>query len=138
MEIPKGTFFLRNHPEMENLLFLATGTGIAPIKSIVESPSNQEKLSKYNKVMVLWGMKFERELFWTPNQDTIEFLPVLSRESHPKQYVQDKLSDLALNWVNTVVYACGSNEMIQEARKKTQELGINSNHFYSDAFVASN
>lgn len=138
MEIPKGTFFLRNHPKMENLVFLATGTGIAPIKSILESPSNQEKLSKYNKVMVLWGMKFESELFWKPNQERIEFSPVFSRESLPKHYIQDKLSALALNWANTVVYACGSNEMIQEARKKTQDLGLNSTHFYSDAFVASN
>lgn len=138
IEIPKGTFFLRNHPEKENLVFLATGTGIAPIKAMLESPLNQEKLGNYKRVIVLWGMRYERELFWRPRQNTIEFIPVLSRESQPKQYVQDKLSDLTLNWANTVVYACGSDEMIQVAKTQSITLGLNSNHFYSDAFVASN
>lgn len=138
IEIPKGTFFLRNHMEKENLVFLATGTGIAPIKAMLESPLNQEKLGNYKRVIVLWGMRYERELFWRPSQDTIEFIPVLSRESQPKQYVQDKLSDLTLNWANTVVYACGSDEMIQVAKTRSITLGLNSNHFYSDAFVASN
>ncbi|WP_100627196.1 2Fe-2S iron-sulfur cluster-binding protein [Algoriphagus formosus] len=138
LEIPKGTFFLRNHSDKDTLVLLATGTGIAPIKAILESPSTQEKLKEFNRVIVLWGMKFEREIFWKLNQDNVEFIPVLSRESQPKHYIQDKLSDLKINWTNTVVYACGSYQMIQAAKKRTLELGLNSNHFYSDAFVASN
>ncbi|TDK42033.1 FAD-binding oxidoreductase [Algoriphagus formosus] len=138
LEIPKGTFFLRNHSDKDTLVFLATGTGIAPIKSILESQSNQDKLALFKRVIVLWGMKYEKEIFWKPESAKIEFIPVLSRESQPKQYVQDVIGNLDLDISKSVIYACGSDQMIQEAKKNTLELGLNSNHFYSDAFVASN
>lgn len=138
LEIPKGTFFLRNHSDKDTLVFLATGTGIAPIKSILESQSNQDKLALFKRVILLWGMKYEKEIFWKPNSQMVEFIPVLSREIQPKQYVQNLLANLNLDMTKSVIYACGSDQMIQEAKKSTLELGLNSNHFYSDAFVASN
>ena len=138
LEIPKGTFFLRNHENIDNLVFLATGTGIAPIKSILKSQGNQHKLAQFKRVIVLWGMKYEKEIFWKPDSQMIEFIPVLSRESQPKRYVQNLLANLNLDMTKSVIYACGSDQMIQEAKKNTMELGLNSNHFYSDAFVASN
>lgn len=138
LEIPKGTFFLRNHTEIENLVFLATGTGIAPIKSILESSSNQSKLGQFKRIIVLWGMKYERDIFWKPESSRIEFIPVLSRESQPKRYIQSQISYLELDMSKTVIYACGSDDMIQEAKNKSIQQGLKSNHFYSDAFVASN
>lgn len=138
LEIPKGTFFLRNHSGVENLVFLATGTGIAPIKSILESSINQSKLVQFKRIIVLWGMKYEKEIFWKPNSESIEFMSVLSRESHPKRYVQDLIADLGLDMTKSVIYACGSDDMIQELKNKTTQRGLNLNHFYSDAFVASN
>lgn len=138
LQIPKGTFFLRNHPGFENLVFLATGTGIAPIKSILESQRNQDKLAQYNRVIVLWGMKYKKNIFWNPGLNKVEFIPVFSREGQAKRYVQDLLPHFEFDMSKTVIYACGSNNMIQEAKKNSLELGLNSNHFYSDAFVASN
>lgn len=138
LEIPKGTFFLRNHTEIENLVFLATGTGIAPIKSILESSSNQSKLGQFKRIIVLWGMKYERDIFWKPESSRIKFIPVLSRESQPKRYIQSQISHLELDMSKTVIYACGSHDMIQEAKNKSIQQGLKSNHFYSDAFVASN
>lgn len=138
LEIPKGTFFLRQHSGKSALVFLATGTGIAPIKSILENPKNQEAIKLYQQVIVLWGMNYSKELFWTPSQDSIKFIPVLSRETLPKKYVQDYLAELSIDWLNSVVYACGSDEMIQESKLKSIQLGLKPNHFYSDAFVASN
>lgn len=138
LEIPKGTFFLRNHPEMENLVFLATGTGISPIKSILESLSNKDKLGRFKRIIVLWGMRYKKEFFWKPSSSGIEFIPVLSRESQPKRYVQNLISNLELDMAKTVIYACGSEDMIQDAKNKSVQQGLNSNHFYSDAFVASN
>jgi len=138
LEIPKGTFFLRNHPLKENLVFLATGTGIAPIKSVLESPLNQEKLEQFKRIIVLWGMKYEKEIFWKPNFDKIEFIPVLSREGQPKRYVHDLIANLELDMSKTVIYACGSDQMIHEAKNRSIQQGLHLNHFYSDAFVASN
>ncbi len=138
LEIPKGTFFLRQHSSKSTLVFLATGTGIAPIKSILENSKNQESIKQYKQVIVLWGMKYSKDLFWTPSQDSIKFVPVLSRETSPKKYVQDCLDELSIDWNKSVVYACGSDDMIQESKLKSIQLGLKPNHFYSDAFVASN
>ncbi|SEJ50593.1 CDP-4-dehydro-6-deoxyglucose reductase [Cyclobacterium xiamenense] len=138
IEIANGTFFLRNHVDKESLVFLATGTGIAPIQAIVNSPQNQARLAKFRNVILLWGMKYQSELFWKPNQDNITFIPVLSREGKTKTYVQDKMADLELDWTSTVVYACGSDAMIQHAESKAIALGVENTNFYSDAFVPSN
>lgn len=138
IEIANGTFFLRNHTEMESLVFLATGTGIAPIQAILKSPQNQERLKKFQKVILLWGMRYKADLFWNPGQENVTFVPVLSREGKTKQYVQNQLDDLQLDWPSTVVYACGSDEMIQQAKSKALAKGLDPNKFYSDAFVPSN
>lgn len=138
LEIPNGTFFLRNHEDKEQLIFVATGTGIAPIKAILESPRQLEKLQGYKRVAVLWGMKYASELFWQPSADFVEFIPVLSREYETKKYVQDVLSELNLDFPKTVLYACGSDQMIHEAKARAVGQGLHPRDFYSDAFVASN
>lgn len=138
IEIANGTFFLRNHADKESLVFLATGTGIAPIQAILNSPQNQARLGNFRNVVLLWGMKYKSELFWNPDQENITFIPVLSREGKTKTYVQDKLDDLQLDWASAVVYACGSDQMIQQAKGKALAKGVDPNKFYSDAFVPSN
>lgn len=137
LEVPKGTFFLRKHSGKGSLVFLATGTGIAPIKSILENSKNQEEIKKYKRVIVLWGMKYLKEIFWNPILD-VEFFPVLSRETFPKKYVQDVLLDLNLDFEDTVIYACGSDDMIQQAKWISIKNRLEEKNFYSDAFVASN
>ena len=52
IEGPKGTFFLRNLNK-EHIILLATGIGIAPVKSILKSLAVQENFRK--KVYLFWG-----------------------------------------------------------------------------------
>jgi CDP-4-dehydro-6-deoxyglucose reductase, E3 len=136
MEIPKGTFFLRNHSHKNTLIFLATGTGIAPIKSIFENLQNQERIQKYQRVLLLWGVRFESEVFWTPIGN-VEFYPVYSREQLSRKYVQDVILELDVNFKNAVIYACGSDKMIRQAKINTVQKGLPEYNFYSDAFVQS-
>lgn len=137
IEVPLGTFFLRQHFHLDNLVFLATGTGIAPIKSITENPAFRNQILNFNRVILLWGMKYENEIFWAPNVN-IEFMPVLSRVAHPKKYVQDVLKELNLDFNKTAIYACGSNSMINDSMAIAFQNGIQKDNFFSDAFVASN
>lgn len=137
IEIPKGTFFFRNFNNIDNIIFLATGTGIAPIKSIFESKLFQEKMKSFKRVIILWGMKSKNDIFWRP-EINVEFIPVLSRESFPKKYVQNFVQELNLNFDKAAIYACGSDTMIQQVREIAIEKGLSSNNFYSDAFVPSN
>lgn len=141
IEGPKGTFFLRNLEEVDNLIFLATGTGIAPIRSILES-MDIEKMTNL-KIYLFWGVRNYEDLFWTPElvDYPIEYIPVLSRQIVPlieNGYVQNILLGKGLDLSRSAVYACGSNNMILEAKEKLTLEGLSEQNFYSDAFVSSN
>ena len=145
IEGPIGSFFLRE-TECENIVFLATGTGIAPIKAIIESINVSDNKYQNKKIWVFTGARVETDLLWKPNQ-FIEYLnliyvPVLSRESEEwigeKGYVQEVVLKSEIDLKNAQVYACGSNNMIESAKKMLVENGLNTNNFFSDAFVATN
>ena len=60
IERPLGSFFLRDS-KFENIVFLATGTGITPVKSILEMLlRSHPTLLKRNLVFV--GSKYEEDL----------------------------------------------------------------------------
>lgn len=138
IEGPLGTFSYRKN-KAENIIFMATGTGIAPIKSILESflLDPQKK-----NIYLFWGAKNLSDLYLNPNSLIDDnFFPVLSREridGHYHGYVQDALLDLGINISNSAVYACGSIEMINDSSRALIKNGLNENNFYSDAFVSSN
>jgi CDP-4-dehydro-6-deoxyglucose reductase len=139
MEGPKGTFFVRDN--IKPLIFLATGTGIAPIKSIVEKlvHSGDER-----EIHIYWGMQYKDELYCTELLNLAEiyrhinFTPVLSREETYigcKGYVQDIVCDTYDSLAKFEVYACGSLNMINDAAKKFKERQLPSESFHSDAFT---
>lgn len=143
IEGPKGTFFLRNNTNNKNIIFLATGTGIAPVKSILESMDDVREKFSNNNIYVLWGVKHFKDLFWSPERLklNITYFPVLSREKKSlteNGYVQNILLSKSINLHESIVYACGSNDMILEAKVKLIENGLPDDNFYSDAFVTSN
>jgi CDP-4-dehydro-6-deoxyglucose reductase len=72
----------------------------------------------------------------------IDFHQVLSGEDSgwggKRGHVHKRAVEDGLNPVDTVVYACGSKEMIASSRGLLTSLGLSSKHFFSDAFVSSN
>lgn len=143
IEGPLGTFCLRPKPA-ENLILLATGTGIAPIKAILEelSSSPAEILTRYETIHLYWGGRLDEDLFWEPDFPSLplRFTPVLSRGENRtvrSGYVQSAVKCDQIDLGKSVVYACGSETMINSARETLVEVGLDSKHFYSDAFVCS-
>jgi CDP-4-dehydro-6-deoxyglucose reductase, E3 len=139
---PLGTFFLRETVG-HDLIFLATGTGIAPVKAILESmkrlPLSEQPLS----VTVFWGGRQQRDLYLDPSDfsSLIDYVPVQSRPSADWKgasgYVQDVLLASRPNLSRATVYACGSDAMIQGSRQALIAAGLKPSRFYSDAFVPS-
>ena len=141
MEGPKGTFFVResNKP----LIFLATGTGIAPVKSMVEDLINKETK---RQVHIYWGMRHENELYCrslnelASHHSNVYFIPVLSRDEKwngIKGHVQDAVLSDFDSLIDYEVYACGSINMILDAKEKLIKKELSENAFYFDAFTAS-
>lgn len=140
IEGPKGTFFLRDHSKP--LLFLATGTGIAPVMSILKSLDENKNFEQENSITVYWGNRNSQDFFWNPEFRNLKvnFVFVCSKPNSDWNggvgYVQDvALRQIEIN--STIVYACGSNNMINSAKKLFSENGMSENKFYSDAFVQS-
>lgn len=139
---PLGTFFLRETTG-QDLVFLATGTGIAPVKAMLEGlcrlPTEQQPAS----VGILWGGRTPADLYIDlPSLPSYyQFLPVLSRTdgdwAGAKGYVHEVLLQRTADLSRTSVYACGSDAMIHSARKVLLAAGLPTRQFYADAFVSS-
>ena len=141
IEGPKGTFFLRDRAKP--LVFLATGTGIAPIISILDGLDSDPDFNQIENISLFWGNRVQQDFIWSPNfkKINVDFYPIISRKDDEWKgqvgYVQDvalRVSDSARK-VN--VYACGTSEMINSAKFSFVGAGLSESDFYSDAFVQS-
>lgn len=141
-EGPYGTFFVRN--DKRPLIFLAGGTGFAPVKSMVEQLlKNDDK----RPVHIYWGMPTGKHFYsneptiWAKQYPHIHFIPVVS-ENDPlwtghtglvHKAVLQEINDLS----EFSVYACGSPAMISAAHQDFLPQGMKEEYFYSDAFIPS-
>ena len=139
---PFGTFILGDVAGMD-VVFLATGTGIAPVKAILESLPDRAPDERPRSITVYWGGRTPEDLYldvasWPGHH---RFIPALSRADAiwegERGYVQDAFRRHPTDIDNTVVYACGSDAMIHGARKALWEWGLPDSRFHSDAFVCS-
>lgn len=140
LEGPLGTFCLRE-TKASRLIMLATGTGIAPIRAILEQLSSSED-QPFDSIHVYWGGRTPNDIYWLPGFDNLplRFAPVLSRIAKgdtKKGYVQDAVIGDGIALDDAVVYACGSDAMIHSAHSRLLAAGLAPKAFYSDAFVSS-
>ncbi|PPE67372.1 2Fe-2S iron-sulfur cluster-binding protein [Caldimonas caldifontis] len=142
VEIPLGSF--RYHAEDDRpLVMVATGTGLAPIKSMLESLMDSDDCPP---VSLYWGMRTEDELYlhdeiqtWAERLYDFHYVPVLSRagdgwkgrRGHVQQAVLADLGDLSEH----AVYLCGSPAMIADAKTAFVARGASLDHLYTDSFV---
>lgn len=145
IEGPLGTFFLRETTK-KNIIFLATGTGIAPIKSILENLNQNLNELINKKIWLFYGVQYEKDLLWEPPSSIIpnlSYVPVFSRQKNLlngyKGYVQNAMIDSEIDLFDSQIYACGSINMINSTQlilnkiDKNNEIG-----FFHDAFVPTN
>lgn len=137
---PLGTFFIRDCVG-KNLIFLATGTGFAPVKAILESLGKLEVDARPASVRVYWGGRVQSDFYIkAPDIDLpYKFLHVLSRGMNGahQQYVQNACLGQVSDFDNTQVFACGSGAMVEDARSLFVGAGLRASDFFSDAFVCS-
>lgn len=139
---PLGTFFLR-HAGGRDLVFLATGTGIAPVKAILESIDLLPEGERPRSITLYWGGRTPADLYWDGAgiKAAYRHVPVLSRAGDGwtggRGYVQDACLADGFDFARAIVYACGSDAMIHSAKALLVNAGLPERCFYSDAFVCS-
>lgn len=150
-EGPFGTFFLREDSE-KPIIFVASGTGFAPVKSILEHVFREGNARRTTRKIVLyWGNRTRADLYmanlaesWQREHPNFTFIPVLS-DALPEDdwngrtglVHQAALQDFD-NLSGFQVYACGAPVMVEAAHRDFTSLrGLPEEEFFSDAFTAS-
>ncbi len=125
VEGPFGTFFLRKDSD-KPIILLASGTGFAPIKSIVEHALRQ---GMKRPMVLYWGCRVRADLYlnelaehWA-REGKLRYVPVLSdapitdnwsgRTGLVHRAVMQDFPDLSAHQV----YACGAPIMVESAHK---------------------
>jgi CDP-4-dehydro-6-deoxyglucose reductase, E3 len=138
---PKGTYILpKNLPQ--NLVFISTGTGIAPNLSLIKS-AIKDGIIQSNQITLIHGQRTAKEHIYSLEEtlNGIKIIKCTSRESvegYVHGYVQDALKTLDLNVSDIIVYACGNPQMIKELKTQMITMGLEERNFKSDIFVPSN
>jgi len=142
---PLGSFFIREDSD-KPMIFIAGGTGFAPIKGMLEHAFAEHT----DREMVLyWGVRALKDLYmaelprqWQAEQPNFSFIPVLSNPQ-PVDHWQGRtgfvheavLADFA-DLSGYQVYACGAPVMVDSAREAfTRTRGLPEDEFFADAFV---
>lgn len=145
VELPYGEFSLDPDSD-EPVIFLATGTGFAPIKSIIE---DQIARRRDRTIHLYWGARDEADLYWgdlaahwARQQPWFRFTPVLSRPTRTWNgatgWVQHAVLHDHPDLRGHQVYACGNQQMTTEALTHfTSTAELTEDRFHSDAFVPS-
>lgn len=128
---PAGAFRLRDDPARD-YLFVATGTGIAPIRSMLLALFEKDAAGS---VTLFWGLRSRRDLYyqdelaaWAKAHPRFTFTTTLSRPEDGWQGVRGRVTRLAEERIasvqNLAVYLCGNSGMIQDVTGTIQKKGL--------------
>jgi len=115
-----------------DLVFVAMGTGVAPLRSALRHVL-QRKV-EFGKLVVLYGARTPDDFCYRDETDGwedagVELRQVISRPgdhdwSGPTGYVQSLLDHVRPNLESPVALVCGSREMIAQTRDRLQQMGF--------------
>ena len=146
IEGPYGSFFLREDSE-KPIVLLASGTGFAPIKALLEHMAFK---GITRPTTLYWGGRRPADLYqnaWIEAQlalmPNLRYVPVVSnalpedawtgRTGFVHQAVLQDFADLSAHQV----YACGAPIVVDSAREQyTAQAGLPPEEFYADAFTS--
>ncbi|CAD0265289.1 CDP-6-deoxy-delta-3,4-glucoseen reductase [Pseudomonas veronii] len=145
MEGPFGSFYLRDSERP--MIFLASGTGFAPIQALLEQL--REQGHNRRPVYLYWGGRRREDLYrheqllaWEAQLPWLRYTPVLSDPTPACDWQgatgfvhRQVLSDFQ-SLKGFEVYACGAPIVVDSARRDYVELRqLEAADFYADAFV---
>lgn len=149
---PAGKFVVAEETKKieKELMFVATGSGIAPIRSMLEDLLIDKKDKR--QMWLHWGLRFEEDVFWfdefarlSEDHENFTFDLTLSKSSeewklcrgHVTQCVIDhhnRNGDNGLSFGKIGAHLCGSKRMIEEVTSELLEKGVSKERIHSEQF----
>ncbi len=116
-----------------DLVFVAMGTGLAPLRSALRQVFHERKA--YGRLIVLYGVRtvddfcFAQEMTTEWSELGIELRQVISQPGESEWsgstgYVQSLLDNLIPTLQQPIALVCGSKEMIEQTRERLLSLGF--------------
>jgi benzoate/toluate 1,2-dioxygenase reductase subunit len=143
---PYGSFFLREEHKQAKHIFIAGGTGLAPILSIIDTLRHGRGVKP--KMLLNFGCAVPEALFclddialrsqWLPTLEARICVDRGAQEGHHAGSPVSALSEADITDSNTVAYLCGPQPMINAATTRLLELGVKAENIFAEQFVASN
>jgi NAD(P)H-flavin reductase len=130
IEGPHGRFLLRQ--PVRNSLFVAAGTGIAPVRSMIGHALRQGATAR---LQLLFGSRSEEAILYSREFEQLaaahanfEFHPTLSSAGAAwagrRGRVQEHLFPLLAGRTDLDVYVCGARAMVNEVRERLEQSGF--------------
>lgn len=129
---PFGDFILR--PPLLDTIFIATGTGIAPFRSMLHWLLADPSRHQGRQLWLVFGSRYEKDIYYhaeflrlATEHANLHYLPTLSRGSPEWQglrgYVQEHLTSIVQGRTGMRAYICGLDKMIKANRELLKGLG---------------
>jgi ferredoxin-NADP reductase len=137
---PLGHFLIKNRNVP--ITFIATGTGIAPLNSMIET---LHKESFPNPVKLIFGIRYEDEIIFKEkylnwnDEKNFSFHSVISKPRDPnyngeKGHVQDIIKNNVEKEYNGHFYICGLNAMISEVDRLLVDMGFTREQIFFERY----
>jgi ferredoxin-NADP reductase len=136
---PFGDFILR--PPMRDTVFIATGTGIAPFRSMLrwllnsspEAAPDGRARHQGHQLYLIFGNRTEKDIYYhdeflrlAQEHANFHYLPTLSRGGPDWQglrgYVQEHVAAIAQGRTDMHAYICGLDKMVKANRELLKSL----------------
>jgi ferredoxin-NADP reductase len=129
---PFGDFIL--HPPIRNTIFIATGTGIAPFRSMLHWLLADASRHQRRSFFLLFGSRTEKDIYYhqeflqlAAEHANFDYLPTLSRGGADwkglRGYVQEHVPGIVQGRAEMNAYICGLDKMIKANRELLKALG---------------
>lgn len=142
---PQGGFVLRPTSIDGDVVFVCTGTGVAPFRSMIQSCLS---LNPNRKVHLVFGNRTEADVLYHEHwqklakiQDQFFYHPVISRpDANLNQslfhqgYVHNVYRPLIQENPNAHVYVCGWEAMCMEARQQLKAMGLTRRQYFFEVY----
>ncbi len=143
--VPMSYFNL--HEQDTSLLFVATGTGIGPLKSMIQ---HLLQTGSPRHIMLYWGLRGEEDLYyqeelkaWSEQYRNFQYVTTLSQPSSAWKGSNGRVTGLIQNLEksgtppavdNRSAYLCGNGEMIREIRDILLSKGMQKKSIHFEKF----
>jgi len=127
-----GHGFALDEQQGKDLVFVAMGTGVAPLRSALRHVLSRQK--EFGQLVVLYGARTPDDFCFRDETEDweaagVELRQVISRPdghdwSGPTGYVQTLLDHVLPALQSPVALICGSPEMMEQTRGRLQQMGF--------------